>query len=74
MNLDDTMNKRKDKAAIERLKTGIITIAAELSMDTELAKFCVEEKSKEELINLFCDLKELRLKNENLRLIGLLVD
>jgi len=74
MDLYDIMNKSEEEVAIERLKTGIIAIAAELNMDTELAKSSVEEKSKEELIDLFCDLKELRLKDENLRLIGLLVE
>lgn len=59
--------------AIERLKRGIIEIAKELDIDPTITKAYIETLSKDELIDKFMELKELRLMKENARLIELLL-
>ena len=59
--------------ARERLLKAICVIAAELDIDPTLTKACVNALSKDELIDKFIELKELRLRKENARLIDLLI-
>lgn len=61
------------KEAREKLIKAICVIACELDIDPELTKACVQPLTKDELIDKFVELKELRLKKENDRLIGLLL-
>ena len=64
----------KDSEARERLKKAICIIAGELDIDIELTNACIETLNKEELINKYIELKELRLSKENLRLVDLLIN
>jgi hypothetical protein len=64
----------KNDKAVERLKSGICSIAKELEFDIQLTKNCIENLSKEQLIEKFIELKELRLKVENARLINYLLE
>jgi hypothetical protein len=59
--------------AIERLRHGILKIAEELGFDTDLTNVCIREMNKQELIDKFIDLKELRLSKENARLVEYLL-
>jgi hypothetical protein len=59
--------------ARERLIKAICIIAAELDIDPVLTKACVETLSKDELIEKYIELKDTRLKKENLRLVELLI-
>lgn len=64
--MDSTVEAR------ERLIKAICVIAAELDIDWELTKACIQFYTKDELIDKFIELKELRLKKENARLVELL--
>jgi hypothetical protein len=59
--------------ARERLINAICIIAGELEFDMQLTITCIESLSKDELIDKFIELKELRLKKENARLVELLL-
>jgi len=59
--------------AIEKLKNAICLIAGELDMDTEKARKYIKKFNKDELILRYIDLKDLRLKMENLSLVDLLI-
>jgi hypothetical protein len=65
--MDSTTEARK------RLMKAICTIAKELDIDTELTEACIQTLTKDELIDKFIELKELRLKKENTRLVELLL-
>lgn len=59
--------------AEERLRYGIVKIAAELGIDINLVASSIQNLSKNELIDKFCELKDLRLKKENMRLIDFVI-
>ena len=63
----------REEEARQRLKHGIKRIAAELEFDPVLAETSIEELSKEDLLQRFCDLKDLRLQKENARMIDFLI-
>jgi hypothetical protein len=71
----DIMKKSQgnNREAIERLRNGICVIAGELNIDRDLTKGCIKNMNKDELIEKFIELKELRLKKENSRIIDLLL-
>lgn len=60
--------------ARKRLINAICKIAIELDIDHDLTMACINNLSKDELIGKFIELKELRLKKENDRMIGLLLN
>ena len=59
--------------ARERLIKAICVISSELDIVLILTKVCIETLTKDELIDKFIELKELRLKKENARLVELLL-
>lgn len=64
--------EKRDKEICEKLKYGIRALSTELDMDLNLVESCINNLSKEELIDKFIELKELRIKVENARIIELL--
>ncbi|MBH1941656.1 hypothetical protein I5677_12205 [Mobilitalea sibirica] len=59
--------------ARERLKKAICVIASELDIDPGLTRACIQTLTKDELIDKYIELKDLRLKKENMRLVDLLI-
>ncbi len=59
--------------ARERLIKAICIIAEELDIDKELTAGCVQTLTKDELIDKYIELKEIRLKKEHSRLVELLL-
>lgn len=62
----------EEYSAEKRLIKGICAIARELDMDVELVEKDLWVLAKNELIEKFIEIKEIRLKEENLRLVDLL--
>ena len=62
----------EEYSAEKRLIKGICAIARELDMDVELVEKDLWVLTKNELIEKFIEIKEIRLKEENLRLVDLL--
>ncbi len=54
-------------------KNAICEIAKELDMNIELTRLNIENLNLDELIEEFVEMKELRLREENLRLVGLII-
>jgi hypothetical protein len=59
--------------ARERLINAIVVIAGELDIDKDLTNACVQNLTKDELIDKFIEMKDERLKKENIRLVDLLL-
>lgn len=55
------------------LKNAICEIAKELDINIELTRLNIENLNLDELIEEFVEMKELRLREENLRLVGLII-
>ncbi len=62
-----------DKKVLLKLRWVICQLACDLGMSAGKTSESIKNDSKEKLIDYFCELKELYLKQENSRLIDMLL-
>lgn len=66
------MIELKTNKARKALQGAICTIAGELDIDVDKTRECIKNYTKEKLLETFTEMKSLRLRQENLRLISLI--
>lgn len=71
---NDRLNEMLKAEAEERLIKGICEILKELDIDVKLAEKDLHNLKKNELIEKFVEVKEIRLIEENIRLIDFLIN